>query len=111
MSECYPDIFEALPDIDVPLDGVRGKLLQAGEWQVVFFEIEPIGEIPPHTHGAQWGVVLEGEMELTVDGRTETMKKGDTYFIPSGAVHSATFKTRFRAMDLFTEPDRYKRKA
>jgi len=30
-------------------------------------DIDPIGEVPPHSHGAQWGVVVEGEMELTID--------------------------------------------
>jgi len=104
----YPDIISNLPDADIPVEGVRGKLLQAGERQIVFFDIDPVGEIAPHSHGAQWGVVLEGEMELTIDGQTRTCRKGDSYYIPAGVVHGATFREHFRAMDMFAEPDRYK---
>lgn len=103
----YPDIIQGLPDIDIAVEGVRGKLLQAGEMQVVFFDIDPVGEIPPHSHGAQWGIVIEGEMDLTIDGHTKTYRRGDSYFIPPGVVHGATFKTRFRALDLFAEQARY----
>ncbi|MBU2547727.1 MAG: cupin domain-containing protein [Proteobacteria bacterium] len=107
----YPDMIEDLPDIDLDLEGVRGKLLQADAKQVVFFDIEPVGAIPPHAHSAQWGVVLEGEMELTVNGRTTTYRKGDAYFIPAGQEHAANFKTRFKAIDFFDEPTRYRPRA
>ncbi|MFH2007095.1 MAG: cupin domain-containing protein [bacterium] len=107
MNEPYPDMIRRLPRADIPLDGVVGRLLQAGGHQVVFFEIEPIGAIPPHAHGDQWGVVLEGDMELTIGAETRTYRRGDTYFVPAGVTHSATFRTRFRALDVFGEPDRY----
>lgn len=103
----YPDMVMGLPEIDVKLAGVRGWLLQAGDKQAVFFDIEPIGEIPVHTHSAQFGVVLEGEMSLTVRGETRRYKKGDSYFIPSGAPHSAIFHTRVHVIDFFDEPSRY----
>jgi quercetin dioxygenase-like cupin family protein len=103
----YPELIESLPDVDVAVEGVRGKLLQAAHRQVVFFEIAPIGAIPRHTHGAQWGIVVEGEMELTIGGETKTYHAGDSYFIPAGVEHGATFKTHFKAIDVFEEPDRY----
>lgn len=103
----YPEIIESLPDIDVSIAGVRGKLLQGADRQVVFFDIEPIGAIPLHSHGAQWGVVIEGEMELTIDGETRTYRPGDSYFIPPGVEHGATFNSHFKAIDIFEEPDRY----
>lgn len=104
----YPGMITGLPDIDIALPGVRGKLLQAGDRQVVFFDIDAIGALPPHAHGAQWGVMLEGEMDLTIDGVTRTYRAGDTYFIPAGTVHAATFRTRTRALDVFDEPTRYR---
>ena len=104
----YPDIIKNLPDADLNIDGVSAKLLQAEGKQIVFFEMEPIGTIPPHAHQEQWGVVLEGEIELTVDGVTTTYVKGDSYFIPAGAVHSGRVNTRSKIMDLFNEPARYK---
>jgi quercetin dioxygenase-like cupin family protein len=110
MSEKYPEVIQQLPEADIPFHGVRGRLLQAPSHQVVFFEIEPVGAVAPHSHGAQFGFVFEGEMQLTIDRVTKTYKQGDSYFIPAGVVHQATFKTFTRVMDLFAEPARYQLK-
>lgn len=106
----YPEMIKGLPKVDLPLDGVLGHLLQAGDKQVVFFEIEPVGAIPPHSHSAQWGVVLEGEMDLIIGGETRVYRKGDVYFIATGVEHQATFRTHFKAIDVFDEPARYQEK-
>jgi len=103
----YSQLILNLPDIDIALDGVKGKLFQGENHQIVFFDIAPIGEIPAHSHGEQWGVVVDGEMHLTVDGKTKICKKGDWYHIPEGTVHSAVFKTRVFAIDVFADKDRY----
>lgn len=104
----YPPMVGALPDADIPLPGVHGKLLQADGRQAVFFDIEPIGGIPPHRHSAQFGVVLDGEMSLTIGGETRRYRRGDSYHIPAGVEHSAVFHTRVRVLDLFDEPARYR---
>ena len=70
----------------------------------------PIGEIPPHSHCAQWGIVVDGEMKLTIGGETKIRRKGDSYVIPEGVTHSATFLTRVHAIDVFDAPDRYQAK-
>ena len=110
-SRFFPDIIEKLPYADIPFNGVLGKLFQGKDNQMIFFEIEPIGEIPPHAHGAQWGVVLDGEMLLTIDGVEKTYGKGDSYLIPSGAVHSANFTTKVFVLDYFEDRDRYSEKS
>lgn len=107
----YPECITKLPQIDIPIDGVRGWLSQAADHQVVFFDIDPIGEIPPHSHGEQWGIVVEGEMELTIDGQTKRYGPGDSYHIPAGVVHGAKFLSHFRAIDVFADVDRYKPRA
>jgi len=106
----YPDMLLGLPEIKIALEGVRGWLLQGGKTQAVFFDIQPIGEIPPHSHCAQWGVVVDGEMKLTIGEETRIRRKGDSYFIPEGITHSATFLTRVHAIDVFDAPDRYQTK-
>jgi len=103
----FPPLIEDLPDIDLPMEGVRGKLLQGVDKQVVFFDIQPVGAIPEHSHGAQWGIVLEGEVELTIGGQTKTYKKGDAYHIPAGVTHSARSTVPFKALDVFDDVDRY----
>ena len=110
MDDFYPEMIMSLPDIDIPLEGVRGKLLQAGDYQIAFFDIQPTAKVPAHSHDAQFGVMLDGEMDLTIGGQTRTVKKGDTYFIPKGAEHSAVFSSRVLVIDLFAEPARYKPK-
>ena len=103
----YPEMISDLPEIDIPIEGVKGWLIQSENRQVVLFEIEPIGKIPDHTHGAQWGVMLDGRMKLTIGDQTRVYENGDIYFIPAGTVHSAEFLTKVRVIDFFEDKDRY----
>jgi len=104
----WPDMVATLPDIDLDLPGIHGKLLQGDGRQVVFFDLDVTGIVPTHAHSAQWGVVIEGEMDLTIDGVTRLYRAGDSYTIPAGATHSATFRTHTRAIDVFDDPARYR---
>jgi quercetin dioxygenase-like cupin family protein len=106
----YPEMIERLPDIDIPNPGVRGKLFQGEGMQAVFFSVETTGEIAPHQHQAQWGVVLEGEMLMTVDGVIHKYGRGDSYFIPAGVTHSIRILSPLKALDFFDEPARYRPK-
>jgi quercetin dioxygenase-like cupin family protein len=106
-SEQYPDCIKNLPPAKIPFEGVKAWIVQGESSQVGFFEIEPIGVVSPHSHGAQYGFVIEGEMLLTIGDETKLYKQGDSYYIPAGVVHSAEFKTFCRVMDFFGEPKRY----
>ena len=103
----YPDVITSLPEADIPFKGVRGWLSQAEHHQIVFFDIEAIGEVAEHAHGAQWGTVFEGEMQLTIGGTTKIYTKGDSYFIPAGTPHGAVFNKRTFLMDYFEDKNRY----
>ena len=54
-------------------------------------EIVPNVNIGRHTHpGPESGFMLEGEMVLLVEGQPEkTVKVGESYQVPSGAIHDA----------------------
>jgi len=54
-------------------------------------EIVPNVNVGRHTHpGPESGYMLEGEMVLFIDGQPEkTVKVGESYQVPSGAVHDA----------------------
>lgn len=110
IEDIYPDIIKNLPEADIPFDGIRGWLSQGKDHQIVFFDIEPIGKVTEHKHGPQWGIVIEGEMDLTIGGITKTYKRGDSYVIPEGVLHSAEFKTRTWVLDFFADKERYKAK-
>jgi len=107
MSNFYPDLIKNLPQAAVPIKGVEAKLLQSDHGQLVFFDIPQGAKVPEHAHGAQWGTVLDGEMTLTMGGEAKTYRKGDSYFIPAGVLHAATFATRCHIIDLFADTDRY----
>ncbi len=103
----YPDMIRGLPEIDVPVEGIRGWLVNGEKSQVGFFDIRSTAKLPPHSHCAQWGMVIEGEMKLTIGGEEKLYRKGDWYYIPAGVTHSATFPTRVQVLDIFDDPQRY----
>ena len=106
----YPEMIEKLPEINISIPGVVGRLMQAGNKQLVFFDIDPTGVVPPHSHGAQWGIVVDGEIELTIGGEAKIYTKGDSYYIPAGVVHSGRVIKQLKAIDIFDEPARYQPK-
>jgi len=108
MKQVFPKMITSLPEADIEFKGVKGWILQSNYHQIVFLEIEPIGKVAEHSHGAQWGIIVEGEMDLSIGGITKTYKKGDSYYIPDGVLHSAVFKSKTWAVDFFADRNRYK---
>jgi quercetin dioxygenase-like cupin family protein len=106
----FPKLISGLPQADIAFKGVKGWLSQAKDHQLVFMDIAPIGEVAPHAHGAQWGIVVDGEMELMIGGTKHVFRKGDSYYIPKGTVHAARFTTRTFVIDFFADRNRYKAK-
>ncbi|MBN1415224.1 MAG: cupin domain-containing protein [Bacteroidales bacterium] len=106
----FTEMIKKLPEADIDFNGIKGWIFQGQDHQIVFLDIEPIGKVREHAHGAQWGIVIEGEMELTIGGIARTYKRGDCYYIPDQVVHSAVFNSRTKAMDFFIDKDRYKAK-
>jgi quercetin dioxygenase-like cupin family protein len=98
----------ALPKVEVPVDGVTGFSLSDDQKQVVFFVFEEGVSFPDHSHCAQRGTVISGEMILEVDGQTELFQPGDRYFVPGGVKHRTTFSQRTVLVDLSDAPDRYR---
>jgi quercetin dioxygenase-like cupin family protein len=101
-----------LPAAEIHVDGARAWILQTEASQLVFFEFEPYAKVPEHSHDyPQWGVVIDGEMELTIDGEPLACRKGVEYVIPAGVKHFARFLSRTRVMDYFSERNRYSPKS
>ncbi|VBB45692.1 conserved hypothetical protein [uncultured Paludibacter sp.] len=104
----FPEIIDRHPSAEIPLRGVESRLIQAGNQQFVFMEFSEDAEVPTHSHNAQWGVVLDGEMELTINGEVKLLKKGDSYYIDKDVPHSAKISKGFKDLTLFDQSDRYK---
>jgi quercetin dioxygenase-like cupin family protein len=105
----YPDFIDAFPSLDVPFpdDVVRTSVVRSDDGLVVFFTFLKDMKLPTHAHGAQWGTVIEGEIEFTIGGETRTCRPGDSYTIPAGVEHGAMIKAGTRVIDIFEEADRY----
>jgi len=108
----FPEVITHLPEADVQFKGVRAWIAQGEKHQIVFFEMEPSAQVPEHSHDyPQWGIMIEGKMELTIDGKTKLIEKGDDYVIPAKAKHYVRFLSKSRVIDLFSEKTRYKTKS
>ncbi|CAN5541606.1 hypothetical protein BH24ACT21_BH24ACT21_04480 [soil metagenome] len=101
---------QELPEVETPFGGLDGRLLSSPYGQAVFFRAEEEVEVPPHSHGAQWGVVVAGRLELTISGKTGVYEPGDTYDIGAGEEHSARLEAGSCVIDVFQDPGRYKAK-
>ena len=105
----FPDFIANFPALDVPFpeEIVQTKAIRSDAGLVVFFSFSQDLVLPAHSHKAQWGTVLEGEVELTIGGKTRVYGPGDSYSIPSGVEHGGKIKAGSRVIDVFEEPDRY----
>ena len=110
MSEVFPEPIRNLPLADIPLNGLKAYLSQAEEHQILFMQFSEDVELPEHSHDSQWGVVLEGKIDFTIDGVKRTYTKGDRVFIPKDARHSARAYAGYADISFFNQKDRYKAK-
>ena len=110
MSEVFPEPIRNLPEADIPLDGIKAYLSQAQSHQIIFMEFTEDVELPEHSHEAQWGIVLAGKIDFTIDGVERTYSKGDSVFIGKGVKHSAKIYAGYADISFFNEKDRYRPK-
>ena len=106
----FPDFIKALPEVDLPIPGARGWMIQGDKQQVIFLECDQDVEVPEHSHDEQWEFALAGSVVLHCDGKAEEHRAGDSFFIPAGVLHSGDIKAGYKAMLVFNSPDRYKKK-
>jgi len=108
----YPEVITTLPKAIIQVKGIRAWVLQGERHQLAFFEMEPNTQVLEHSHDySQWGIMLKGKMQLTIDGKANLIRKGDEYVIPANAKHYATFLSKSRVIDFFSERNRYKTKS
>jgi quercetin dioxygenase-like cupin family protein len=104
----YPNVISRLPEADANFPGVKVWLLQGPTGSAIFVEARADAVVPEHSHGAQWGIVVDGEMELSIGGVVRTYRPGDEYTIPAGTKHGARLRAGTRVIDVFDVPDRYR---
>jgi len=110
MENIFPPPIKALPEADIPIDGIKAYLSQAAGHQLIFMQFEKDVDLPEHSHAAQVGFVLNGKIELTIDGVKKQFGKGDLYHIPAGVLHSGKVHAGYADITFFAEFGRYKAK-
>ena len=110
MKNIFPEPIQKFPKADIPLDGLTAYISQADTHQTLYMQFERDVVLPEHAHADQIGFILEGKIDLTIDGENKTYSKGDRYHIPSGVKHSAKIYAGYADVTIFMQPDRYKEK-
>lgn len=103
-----PDFIKACPEVELPIAGARGWLLQGAAQQAVFVEFAETVQVPEHSHAEQWEFALAGRVDLRRLGGVETYVAGDNFFVPAGQAHGATVHAGYQALIVFNAPDRYR---
>lgn len=106
--EIFPKPIQQLPHADIPLKGVKASLSQSENHQILFMEFHEDVELQEHSHECQWSIVLEGQIDLVIDGIRRTFSKRDRYFIDTGIKHSGRIHAGYADITFFNEPNRYK---
>ncbi len=76
---------------------------------LTLLEFQPGTTVPEHTHATSVEILYieEGTAEMTVDGQTLRVTKGDAVYIPAGAKHSARILSEgppMRAVQVYAGP-------
>lgn len=107
MKNIFPEPITNFPRADIPIDGVTAYLSQGENHQIIFMQFEKDVDLPEHSHESQWGIVLEGRIDLVIKGIKHTYVKGDRYFIEKGIKHSGKIYAGYADMTFFNERNRY----
>lgn len=96
---------DQLPGIS-PIPGLVMQSVVGGKLMANWVTIEPNQIVPRHQHPhEQLGIMLEGELELTLGEETRLLGPGDAYTIPPQLPHSArTLDKGCVVLDIFTPP-------
>ena len=82
--------------------GFKAKLLHTDGITIAYIDIEKDSILPEHSHiHEQVTNILEGELELIVDGESTILKPGMIAMIPSNTKHSGRALTFCRVLDVF----------
>jgi quercetin dioxygenase-like cupin family protein len=94
-----------LPIVEI-LSGLTLRPVQGTNIMVSFARYEPHAEAPRHAHvEEQIFVMLEGELEMDLDGDVRTMRPGDVALIPSWVPHRVSAGPEPASqLDIFSPP-------
>ena len=82
--------------------GLRARLIHSDRVSHSWVSVDEGATFPEHDHPHEQIVsVLDGELELVVDGVTHRLTPGQVFVIPPGVRHSGRGVTACRVLDAF----------
>lgn len=82
--------------------GLRARLVHSDRVTHSWVDVDAGATFPEHQHPHEQIVnVLEGELEIVVEGQTHRLTPGMVYVIPPNVKHSGRGVTKCRVLDTF----------
>ena len=82
--------------------GLRARIVHSARTSQSWVEIDEGATFPEHHHPHEQVVnVLEGTLELNVNGQVSRLEPGDVFIIPPNVPHSGRAVTACRVLDVF----------
>jgi quercetin dioxygenase-like cupin family protein len=104
-----PDGYFITPADAVQVEMIAGihrrTMATTDEAMLCEFFLEKGALVPPHSHmNDQVGYIVYGALELTIGDQVQVVRRGDSYAVPGGVVHSARALVDTLALDVFSPP-------
>lgn len=82
--------------------GLKGYYAHGSSMTLGLVEIKAGSKLPPHHHiHEQITYILEGNLDMTIDGQLCKLSAGMYYIIPSNIIHAAIALTDCKVIDVF----------
>jgi len=82
--------------------GFHARMVHSENMTLAYWDIEEGSLLPDHSHPhEQVANVMEGKLQLIVDGEENILTPGQVFVIPSNAPHSGKALTACKVIDVF----------
>lgn len=100
----FPAFMTAMPPVDVSQIPGAEAWRVTEESEVVFYHFREAFLMPEHTGPGEWGVVLAGALDLTVNGETRHYTRGQSYYVPAGVPHEVVHHAGVVGLEVLNRP-------
>ncbi len=90
-----------LPELEIA-KGIKANVVTTDTISVLHVRIEEGAILPEHSHYHEQVVnIIEGELELTVSGKTHVLKPGSVMVLEPNVIHSGRALKTCKLVDIF----------
>jgi len=98
----FPRLLRELPPFEGPFAAYK---LEAKDCDVLFASYPKGTKIPSHSHETEnVGVITQGELILTMNGKETRYRSGQWYHVPAKAMHAARFEVETSEIEFWFQP-------